>query len=176
MSYNSLTFTCAAYVSQGCSYTNKCGPFIPSNYWGINDNKCINIQVGSDVHNLCAGQGLLNANVTLSCQSGKTFNPTEATVAPSMEPTIQTVSPSFKPSVFTPIIKNVVCGERINGSISRYETDFYRVVNIPNITTSITFDSCGSSYDTWIQVYNHRSSLLYEWHVFISYINHKISV
>ena len=93
----------------------------------------------------------------------------EPTFAPTIEPTLETSVPSPKPTA-TPIPdpnirRTVVCGERVSGSLGVFETHYYKLVNIPGKTISVQLNSCGSSFDTWIEIYDEQYSLIYEWYV-----------
>ena len=79
------------------------------------------------------------------------------TIDPSSSPTIEPTSDSR-------IIRNVFCGETLTGSIVSFGTDFYKLINIPVAITSIELNSCGSGYDTWLQVFDDQFRLIYEWY------------
>ena len=91
-----------------------------------------------------------------------TINPTISTLDPSSSPTIEPTSDSR-------IIRNVFCGETLIGSIISLGTDFYKLINIPIATTSIQLDSCGSGYDTWLQVFDDQFRLIYQWYLIFIY-------
>ena len=109
--------------------------------------------------------------------SSPTNNPTQTTLTPSLEPTIeptgQTLEPSnaptMEPTIDSRIIRSVVCGDRLVGSIRSFETDFYKLINVPSNTLSIQLNSCGSGYDTWLQVFDDQFRLVYEWYVLDTY-------
>ena len=71
------------------------------------------------------------------------------------------------------IIRTVYCGNTITGYVSSMRTDYYKVINIPYSVTSIQFNSCQSSFDTYLQVLSESFGLLYEWYV-DGYIFYKI--
>ena len=85
-----------------------------------------------------------------------------STLDPTMAPTnIPSMTPTSR------ISRNVFCNEIINGSINPFEIDYYKLINIPNNTLSIKFDSCNSNYDTILQVYNDTFDLVSEWYVHV---------
>ena len=150
---------------------------------------CITIDIGPWVNNRCGpAYGILTANVTLSCSGTQTptMEPTFITTEPTRTPSIPTSEPTLEPTneptlpsypttrptqpTRSPlrdsrIIRNVFCGERLTGSIRSFETDFYRLLNVPINTLSIQLDSCSSNYDTWLQVFDDRFRLIYQWYV-----------
>ena len=111
-------------------------------------------------------------NITLQPTLEPSIATTEpTTVAPTMSTSQPTQTPTrvtSQPTIFSiENIATIYCGNTVTGSIKSYETNYYKIVNVSLDVTSIEFNSCGSLYDTWIQIYNYNLTLIYEWYICI---------
>ena len=94
-----------------------------------------------------------------------TISPSVITTSPTRQgPTIATSQPT---RFSVDDIQEIYCGNTVTGSIKSYETNYYKIVNVSLDVTSIEFNSCGSLYDTWIQIYNENLTLIDEWYIFV---------
>ena len=138
------------------------------------ENACIYGFIGTRSPTIITDVPSMSPSSTPTESTGiPTMTPSLPTSTPSIEPTMEptdmtlqpTIEPTIEPTSDSRIIRNVFCGETLTGSIISFGTDFYKLINIPIATTSIQLDSCGSGYDTWLQVFDDQFRLIYEWYL-----------
>ena len=61
------------------------------------------------------------------------------------------------------IIRNVYCAGVLTGYIESYETVYYKVISDYS-ARSIEFNSCYSTFDTYLQVLTESYVVIYQWY------------
>ena len=153
-----FSYDCARNVANNCSTIETCGLYSFGSIWFTPADACITFEIGGDVDNQC------NSTIGFDI-SDRTFfglaelyckNPLGPDMTPS--PTVPTNETFF-----------ISCGQTIVGSTQlpgNFEDRFPFVLPYPG---TITFDTCGSSFDTFARVYDAFGITVGGW--YITYIS-----
>ena len=154
-----FSYDCARNVANNCSAVEQCGLYPFGEIWLTPADACITFEI--------------SGNINKNCNDSFGFDISDRTFFGLAELYCKNpLGPDMTPSPTVPTNETAIlsCGQTIVGSTQipgNFEDRFFFITSTPTV---FTFDTCGSSFDTFARVYDINGISVGGWYVLYLYL------